>query len=103
MDAASAEKIKSLHSWHQNLKKIGNRFGYYVNRSKSWLIVKTAQAADEARNIFGNSVNITTDGKRQLGAVIGSDKYKSEYIKTEKFRTTLISDKSLSEIFNDRN
>ena len=25
------------------------------------------------------------------------------YIKNEKFRTTLISDKSLSEIFNDRN
>ena len=78
-DAASAGKIKSLHNWYQNLEIIGNRFGYYVNRSKSWLIVKTAQAADEARKIFGNSVNITTDGKRHLGAVIGSDEYKSEY------------------------
>ena len=78
-DAASAGKIKSLHSWYQNLEKVGNRFGYYVNRSKSWLIVKTAPAADEARKIFANSVNITTDGKRHLGAVIGSDEYKSEY------------------------
>ena len=29
--------------------------------------------------------------------------FENNYIKNEKFRTTLISDKSLSEIFNDRN
>ena len=46
---------------------------------KSWLIVKSPEIAEEAKTIFGKKVNITADGKRHLGAVIGSEKYKKEY------------------------
>ena len=36
----------------------------------------------EAQNLFVNSrVNITTAGKRHLGAVIGSTEYRDEYVK----------------------
>ena len=36
----------------------------------------------EAQNLFPNSrVNITAEGKRHLGAVIGSTKYRDEYMK----------------------
>ena len=35
--------------------------------------------AEKAKYIFGDSVNITTEGKRHLGAVIGSETYKREY------------------------
>ena len=61
------------------METIGNQYGYYVNQSKCWLIVKSEKLADEARHVFGNSVNVTTDGKRHLGAVIGSENYRKEY------------------------
>ena len=36
----------------------------------------------EAQNLFANSrVNITAEGKRHLGAVIGSAEYRNEYVK----------------------
>jgi len=52
---------------------------YFVNGSKSWLIVKTKEMAEKAKEIFGDTVNITTEGKRHLGAVIGSETFKREY------------------------
>jgi hypothetical protein len=78
-DAAAAGKIKQLHEWYLCLENIGKQHGYYVNGSKSWLIVKSNEAAERAKTIFGDSVNITTEGKRHLGAVIGSAEYKKEY------------------------
>ena len=57
----------------------GKKYGYYVNESKSWLIVKSLELVSEANTIFGKSVNITNEGKRHLGAVIGSQKYKGQY------------------------
>ena len=37
----------------------------------------------EAQNLFANSsVNITTEGKGHLGAVIGSTEYRDEYVKS---------------------
>ena len=50
-----------------------------MNGSKSWLIVKNEEIAESARELFGDSVNITKDGKQHLGAVIGSASYKKEY------------------------
>ena len=35
---------------------------------------------EEARKIFaGTTVNITTEGQRHLGAVVGSKEYKDQY------------------------
>jgi len=46
-------------------------FGYYPEPSKSWIIAKE-NSKDKAEEIFKNSkVNVTIDGKRHLGAVIG--------------------------------
>ena len=50
-----------------------------VNGSKSWLIVKLEELADEANRVFGDKVNITTEGQRHLGAVIGSQEFKDQY------------------------
>ena len=41
--------------------------------------------ADEAERTFGQEFNITTEGKRHLGAVIGSQEYKDQYC-DEKFQ-----------------
>ena len=78
-DASSAGKLKPLYEWYQQLVEKGDGHGYYVNGGKSWLIVKSNEMKEQAKAIFGNSVNITSEGKRHLGAVIGSNQYKKEY------------------------
>ncbi|KXJ16293.1 hypothetical protein AC249_AIPGENE28269 [Exaiptasia diaphana] len=78
-DSAGGGKIQALHDWYQNLCEEGRKFGYLVNGSKSWLIMKTDVLADEAKRVFGDKVNVTTEGQRHLGAVIGSQQYKDQY------------------------
>ena len=49
---------------------MGKKYGYLVNESKSWLIVKSDVLADEAKRVFGNedlkSSKINTVGKTSL-------------------------------------
>ena len=77
--SAGGGRIVPLYSWYKHLCQEGNKFGYLVNGSKSWLIVKSPKQADEAERLFGQEVNIKTEGKRHLGAVIGSQEYKDQY------------------------
>ena len=59
---------------------------YYVNESKSWLIIKNPNHLDHAQKIFKDTgikftgIKFNCEGKRHLGAAIGSDDFKSEYI-----------------------
>ena len=60
---------------------LGPKYGYFPKASKSYLIVKEDKLG-EARNVFNDSnVYITIEGKRHLGAVIGSNEYREEYLK----------------------
>ena len=43
-DATAAGEIKQLKAWYDKLIKDGQKMGYYVNRSKSWLIVKNEES-----------------------------------------------------------
>ena len=83
-DSAGGGSIESLYQWYKSLCEEGRKFGYIVNGAKSWLIVKTSELAESAKKVFGDEVNITLEGRRHLGAVIGSKEFKSEC--TEKSR-----------------
>ena len=64
-------QIMPLYNWYsRHLNQEGKKYGYVVNGSKSWLIGKSKVVADEAKRVFGDDVNITNEGQRQLGAVI---------------------------------
>ena len=43
---------------------INQKYGYLVNGSKNWLIVKSDVLADEAKRVFGDEVNIKTEIQR---------------------------------------
>ena len=59
---------------------LGPKIGYYAKASKSWLIVKP-QFLEKANEIFENSgLKITTQGRRHLGAVIGLEELKCEFV-----------------------
>ena len=68
-----------LYNWYNHLSREGKKYGYLVNGSKSCLIVKSDVLADGAKRVFGDEVNITTEGQRLFVAVIGSQEFKGQY------------------------
>ena len=61
-------QIMPLYNWYSHLNQEGKKYGYVVNGSKRWLIVKSEEVADETKRVFGDEVNITNEGQRELGA-----------------------------------
>ena len=78
-DSAGGGKLVPLYDWYKRLTLEGTKYGYFVNGSKSWLIVKSELLAEEAKKVFGDEVNVTTEGHSHLGAVIGTKEYKDQY------------------------
>ena len=65
---------------------------------KSWLILKDSSKLEECKQLFAASpINITIEGKRHLGAAIGSDNFRNEYI-DEKVKTWVSNINALSNI-----
>ena len=63
------------------MTEIGQDYGYYPNASKTWLVVKEGNL-EEATAIFeGTDVTITVEGRRHVGAAIGSTTFIQNYIK----------------------
>ena len=57
-----------------------NSLGYYLNAKKCWLLTKQGKE-DAAREVFHDTViNISTQGQKHLGAVLGSRAYLEEYV-----------------------
>ena len=97
-DATGAGDLHSLKEWWDLVIEQGNKIGYYVNESKSWLILKDANDLELAKSLFKETnIKFTVSGKRHLGAVIGSESFKSEYVK-EKVQTWCNEILKLSEI-----
>ena len=79
-DLAGAGKLLALKSWWNAVVYFGPFIGYYAKSSKSWLLVKT-KYLDAAKLIFANSgLNITSEGRKHLGASIGSEAFKTQFV-----------------------
>ena len=73
--AAVGGSLSALREWWDDLFSSGPMFGYYPNASKSWLVLKDESAA-LAPSIFGDTgINLTTEGHRYFGSVIGSSNF----------------------------
>ena len=82
-DAMAGGTLRGLHDWWCKLNDLGFMYGYFPNAAKTWLIVKP-ERLDEAKQQFaGTGVSITVEGKRHLGAALGSRAFTEAYI-TEK-------------------
>jgi hypothetical protein len=96
-DLSGGGTLRELKRWWDLVLEYGPLLGYYAKPSKSWLILKE-QYLDEAKTIFaGSGVQITTEGQRHLGAVLGSETYKHEYV-TDKINTWIEQLKELGKI-----
>ena len=79
-DIAGGAKLNNLFNWWVAVLEEGPKFGYYVNESKSWLILKNKELLPQAEELFINSeIKITIEGKRHLGAVLGTDDFRKKY------------------------
>ncbi|XP_066914550.1 uncharacterized protein [Clytia hemisphaerica] len=79
-DITAAGSLDALKKWWDHLLEIGPSYGYYPQPTKSWLIVKPDQLEQAQEKFAGTDIKITSDGERHLGAVIGTDENKSQYI-----------------------
>ena len=83
-DSASGGKLTSLKRWWDHLNLYGPAYGYFPKSSKTVLILKSPELLQRAKELFGEEeggITITTEGKRHIGAVIGTEKFKEDYIK----------------------
>ena len=75
-DLIVAGKLVDIKKFWDKLAVIGPKYGYFPKSTKSYLIVKR-NCLKDAKSIFtGTNINITTDGRKHLGAVVVSDTYK---------------------------
>ena len=96
-DATGAGVLEQLRKWWSAVIELGERYGYYVNEIKSWIIVKNDDILKRAKTLFeGTGINFTTEGKRHLGAALGSDSFRAEYVK-DKIKTWCDEIEKLSE------
>ena len=79
-DFSAAGSIENLMYWWETLCKLGPKFGYYPEASKSWLIVKPRSMTKATHTFNKTDIKITKNGKRHLGAVIGSTTYRDTYV-----------------------
>ena len=79
-DVTSVGKLLSLKKWWVEITSIGPHFGYFPQPTKSWLIVKE-EYLDVAKDLFRETnIQISKEGERHLGDVIGSEDFKKQHI-----------------------
>ena len=80
-DASGAGSLINLKRWWDLIIFEGRKYGYHVKPAKSWLILKDPSRLQEAEALFNSSpIKITTSGKRHLGAALGTNEFKTDYI-----------------------
>ena len=53
---------------------------YYPNSKKCWLVVKPEKEGRAKEMFAGTDINITTEGRKHLGAALGSRSYLEQYV-----------------------
>ena len=80
VDTTVGGSFNHLKAWWDRISAIGPEYGYYPNASKTWLIVKEANP-EEATALFQRTgVFITVEGKRHLGAAVGTNSFVENYV-----------------------
>ena len=80
-DSSGAGLIERLKGWWSQLKVLGPSYGYHPKASKTYLILKDPSMLERAQELFaGEGVQITVEGERHIGAALGSENFKVQYV-----------------------
>ena len=80
-DATGCGSIANFWKWYGKLIEKGKKDGYFVNKLKCWLVVKSESLSEKAKVMFNRTIKVTTAGKRHLGAALGPQDFKTAYCK----------------------
>ena len=79
-DATGCGSIQNIKVWWDELIVAGTDLGYHPNAGKCWLVTKP-DMEETARSIFQETaINITTEGRKHLGAKLGSRSCLEQYV-----------------------
>ena len=80
-DSTSGGTVDSVKKWWEHLKETGPKYGYYPKPSKTHIIAKSQEIKERVEELFGSEgIQVTVDGQRHIGAVIGSENFKEEFV-----------------------
>ena len=80
-DSSAGGRMTEIKKWWDILFEAGPKYGYFPKPSKTVLILKNPEQLPRAKELFSQTgIKITTCGERHLGAVVGSDQFREEYI-----------------------
>ena len=79
-DATGTGALKEVKQWWDELRQAGSPLGYYPNPKKCWLVVKPEKEGRTKERFAGTGINITTEGRKHLGAALGSRSYLDHYV-----------------------
>ena len=79
-DATGAGPLEEVKQWWDELREAGPPLGYYPNSKKCWLVVKPEKEGRAKEMFAGTGINITTEGRKHLGAALGSRSYLEQYL-----------------------
>ena len=71
-NATGAGPLQEVKQWWDELREAGPPLGYYPNSKKCWLVVKPEKEGRAKEMFAGSGINITTEGRKHLGAALGS-------------------------------
>ena len=80
-DASTSGKLYQLREWWDKIVFLGPSFGYFANPQKTWLIVKSDHFLSAQECFCNTGVNITSEGRRHLGAALGKTTFAEKYMK----------------------
>ena len=78
-DFTGCGKLESLKQWFGEICRLDPFIGYYVNPTKTWLIVKNHELHKAFWIFAGTGIKITSDGRRHLGEVIDTNENKNKF------------------------
>jgi len=79
-DASGAASITKITNWWDVLCTLGPDFGYFPNEKRCWIIAKPAKEQNVREVFKETSINVTVQGQKHIGAVLGSPEYLEEYV-----------------------
>ena len=78
-DAAAGGGLAGLRRWWDLIVEKGSAYGYYPNPTKTCLVAKK-ENIEMAKKVFqGTGISVTEEGKRHLGAAIGTPAFVELY------------------------
>ena len=90
-DGTAGGKLDQIRLWWSLLNTIGPEYCYNPNAARSWFIVKEENFEAAERLFAETGVNVTTERKRHLGAVVGTRSFVESYVskKVEKWKSEI--------------